>query len=72
MHVQPDRFELAGDEYARCRFLEGGFGVRVNVVPPIAHLGVERSNFGHDVHRFLAGGLWMRDLSAISASRPLR
>jgi hypothetical protein len=46
--------------------------MRVDVMPPIAHLGVERSNFGHDVHRFLASGLWMRDLSAIGASRPLR
>ncbi len=72
MHVQPDRFELAGDERAGRRFLERGFGMRVDVMPPIAHLGIERGNFGHDVHRLLAGRCWMRDLSAIGAARPLR
>ena len=57
MNVQPDRFELACDVCARCCFLEGRFGMRVDMMPPITHLGVKRSNFWHDVHRFLAGGL---------------
>ncbi len=55
MHVQADRFELVDDERARRRFLERRFGVRVDMMPPIAHLGVERGNFGHDVHRVSHG-----------------
>src|SRR4029453_3617640 len=49
----PERSKLAGDERARGRFLERGFGMRVQVVAPRAHVRFEGGDFGGDpyVHR---------------------
>ena len=50
VHVEAEPAQLVGDERARRRLLERGLGLRVEAVTPAAHLGVERGDFGDDVH----------------------
>ena len=50
MNLEAERVELVRDECAGRDFLECGFGICVQVMAPCAHVDVERSDFGDDVH----------------------
>ena len=51
VHVEPHGAELVGDERGGRRFLERGLRMRVQVAAPAAELGLQRGDFGDDVHR---------------------
>ena len=55
MHVEAERTQRVGDESARDGLLERGLRVRVQTMAPAAHFGVERGDFGDDVH---GASLW--------------
>jgi hypothetical protein len=39
-----ERFEEAGDQFRRLMLLEGGLGMRVDLTPPLRHLGMKLGN----------------------------
>ena len=47
----PKLLQLARRRRRRRRLLERGLRMRVQMVPPLAHLALERGDFGNDVHR---------------------
>ncbi len=70
MDLEPERLELVGDERGRLRLLERGLGMRMDVVAPAAHVGVERGDFGNDVHGASGGGRTSYRNAARAASAP--
>ncbi len=86
MDLEPEAAQLVRHERAGRGLLERGFGMRVDVVAPVAHGGIERGDFGQDVHgsaarvsgasivahRVESGALAVRASACHKGARPAR
>ena len=59
MNFEAELLQFAGDEIGRAEFLERGFGMSMNIVPPGFHFRLQRDNTIDEGHG---------DLSAIRAA----
>ena len=50
MYFDTERLQLLGDERGGRLFFERGLGMRVQMMAPRAHFGVQRRDFGDEIH----------------------
>ena len=67
--LEAERGELLRDERARDLFLERGFRMRVDLVPPRLHFRDQRGNFRDELHRRTL--LMLGPAAANPAARPI-